>query len=1024
MRPTATQPEKMLSPLAGTLLAFFAAVRTVHAIGQSSCVSFQSASSLFPVVEGQKASPVVLSSDDWPGVQQAASDFVSDIEKVTGVKPSLSNATASTLPEGLPIIIGTLGKSSLINQIVNSTNLDISSIDGQWEAFMTRVIANPLPGVDSAYVMIGADKRGTIYAIYDHSEQIGVSPWYWWADVPTTKHSDVFVTPGGCSHGSPTVKYRGIFLNDEQPALQNWAAEKFTNGTGAKLTGSPFNHLFYTKLFELLLRLKANYLWPAIWSRQACRFYPLRVLLISVTSAFAIDDPVNQPLADWYGVVMGTSHQEPMMRSSPIEFNLFETGPWDYNTNSDVIRQYFLEGAQRAKDFESVFTVGMRGAGDEPLSEDTNIALLQRIVSDQRDILMEVFNGTDITTVPQVWALYKEVEGYYEDGMRVPDDITLLWSDDNWGNIRRFPIESERNRTGGAGVYYHFDYVGDPRDYKWITTNQLSKVYEQMSIAVDREATKIWIVNVGDLKPYERETEFFINMAWNSTRWNPNNLDTFVTSWAQREFDLSTSDAEKVNEIVANLTRFNARRKHELLSPTTYSLIDYREAENVVESWEQLRDASTALYNNLPSEAKPAFFQMVQHPVVASDIVGRMLIFAGQNNMRASQARLSTNNLAVQVEDLFMQDFDLETQYHSLLDGKWDHMMDQTHLGYYYWQQPMANTMPAITKVQPKKQALAGPMRIVPEGTLGAWPGDNPNQCSQGFNCGRPSISLDSNDPLGNRFIDVGAGGPTPFTFTVTSNVSWLQLSPSQGSISPDSPEQRVLVSVKNWDSLSAGSSAAVLSFKATPQGQPSSTVAVNVAVTRNNIPSGFKGFVEGSGVISMEAAHASRNTTVAGITWTELVGYGRTLSAVTPMPRFGDNNGGNFTAGSGPSLEYDFVNFNTIGGGLNVTTLVSPSLNANGLDRPLGVAIQIDNLTPQTKYFIPPAVPGALPSQWNAFVSNSIVPVQTSFTGLQPGTHTLKIWMVEPAVVVQKIFIDAGGLRPSYLGPPESVKA
>ncbi|KAF4586297.1 hypothetical protein EYR38_010572 [Pleurotus pulmonarius] len=1009
----------MLSPLAGVLLAFFATVRTVHAIGQSSCVSFQSSASSFPVVQGRKASPVVLSSDDWPGVQQAASDFASDIQKVTGVKPSLSNATASTLRGRLPIVIGTLGKSSLINQIVNNTNLDVSSIDGKWEAFMTRVVANPLPGVDRAYVMIGADKRGTIYAIYDHSEQIGVSPWYWWADVPTTKHSEVFVTPGGCSHGSPTVKYRGIFLNDEQPALQNWAAEKFTNGTGAKLTGSPFNHLFYTKLFELLLRLKANYLWPAIWSRQACRSHPLRVLLISATSAFAIDDPVNQPLADWYGVVMGTSHQEPMMRSSPIEFNLFETGPWDYNTNSDVIRQYFLEGAQRAKNFESVFTVGMRGAGDEPLSEDTNIALLQRIVSDQRDILMEVFNGTDITTVPQVWALYKEVEGYYEDGMRVPDDITLLC----WGNIRRFPIESERNRTGGAGVYYHFDYVGDPRDYKWITTNQLSKVYEQMSIAVDREATKIWIVNVGDLKPYERETEFFINMAWNSTRWNPNNLDSFVTSWAQREFDLSASDAGKVNEIVANLTRFNARRKHELLSPTTYSLIDYREAESVIDNWTRLRDASTAMYNSLPSAMKPAFFQMVQHPVVASDIVGRMLIFAGQNNMRASQARLSTNSLADQVEDLFMQDYDLETQYHSLLDGKWDHMMDQTHLGYYYWQQPMANTMPAITKVQPKKQALAGPMRIVPEGTLGAWPGDNPNQCSQGFNCGPPSVSLDSNDPFGNRFIDVGAGGPTPFTFTVTSNASWLQLSPSQGSISPGSPEQRVFVSVKNWNSISTGSSTAVISFKATPQGQPSSTVTVNAAITRNNVPSGFRGFVEGGGVISMEAAHASRNTTVAGISWTELVGYGRTLSAVTPMPRFGDNNGGNFTAGSGPSLEYDFVNFNTIGGGLNVTTLMSPSLNANGLDRPLGVAVQIDSLTPQTKYFIPPAVPGALPSEWNAFVANSIVPVQTSFTGLQPGTHTLKIWMIEPAVVVQKIFIDAGGLRPSYLGPPESVR-
>ncbi|KAJ8507506.1 hypothetical protein ONZ45_g10131 [Pleurotus djamor] len=970
----------MFSTLVSSALALLAVVQPANAIGQDSCVSFQSSSAAFPIVRSGRASPVITSADDWPGVHRATSDFVLDIQRVTGVKPALSNATASSsIRGGTPIIVGTLGKSSLISQIVNSTNLDVSSIEGQWEAFMSRVVENPVRGVDRAYVIIGADKRGTIFGLYDHSEQFGVSPWYWWADVPTTKHAEVFVSPSGCSHGTPTVKYRGIFLNDEQPALQNWAAEKFTNGTGSQFFNSPFNSLFYANLFELLLRLKANYLWPAMWG-----------------SAFCVDDPLNQPLADFFGVVMGTSHQEPMMRSSPNEFNIFGKGPWDYNSNSDVIRQYFVEGAERAKPFESLITIGMRGAGDEPLSEETNIALLQQIVADQRTILMDVFNGTDITSIPQVWTLYKEVEGYYEDGMRVPDDVILLWSDDNWGNIRRFPVDNERNRTGGAGIYYHFDYVGDPRDYKWITTNHIPKVYEQMSIAVDREATKVWIVNVGDLKPYEREIEFFITLGWNATRFNPNNLDNFVTSWAQREFDLSGPKATTVTDIVANLTKFNARRKHELLAPTTYSLIDYREAERVVDGWNQLREASTSIYNSLPNAMKPSFFQTVHHPVLASDIVGRMIIAAGQNNLRASQARLSTNDLADQVEELFMQDFDLETQYHTLLDGKWDHIMDQTHLGYYYWQQPMTNTMPPITRVQPKKQALAGVMRIVPEGTLGAWPGDNPNQCSAGFNCPPPTITLDSNDPFGNRFIDVGAGGPASFTFKVVSNASWVQISPSSGSISPKAPEQRVFFSVKDWSSVS-----------------------------KNEVPSGFKGFVEGAGVISIEAAHATRNTTVAGITWTELPGYGRTLSAVTPMPRLGENNGANFTAGSGPVLEYDFVNFNTINnsGNISVTTLVSPSLNANGPDRPIALAIQIDDQPAQIKAFIPPAAPGALPSQWNGFVSNAIVSVDTPFTGIQPGSHTLKVWMVEPAVVVQKIIINAGGLRQSYLGPPESIR-
>ncbi|KAF8999865.1 hypothetical protein BDQ17DRAFT_1427597 [Cyathus striatus] len=993
------------------VLGLCALVRQAYAIGQATCVSFKSSPSSFSVVNNQQAAPVLISPDDWPGVQIAASDFVSDIEKVTSIKPSFKNVTSSSLASigknALPIIIGTLGKSSLINQIVNSTKLDVSSIDGQWEAFMARVVKNPLPGVDSAYVIIGADKRGTIFALYDHSEQFGVSPWYWWADVPTTKQSQLFVSSTGCSHGSPTVKYRGIFLNDEQPALQNWAAVKFTNGTGSPYTGSPFNHFFYTKLFELILRMKGNYLWPAIWG-----------------SAFAVDDPQNQPLADYYGIVMGTSHQEPMMRSTPNEFNIFGKGPWDYTTNAANINQFWLEGAQRAKPFESVYTIGMRGFGDLPLSETTNIALLEDVIGNQTQILEDVYgNDTDVSKIPQIWALYKEVEGYYDDGMRVPDYVTLLWSDDNWGNIRRFPVASERNRSGGSGVYYHFDYVGDPRDYKWITTTQVEKVLEQMSTAIEYDATSLWILNVGDLKPYERETEFFISYGWNSSIWNSNNVGDFVTSWAQREFDVSPSVAGQVAQVVANLTRFNARRKPELLNSTTFSLINYREADNVLEEWSRLQNASTAIYNSLPAGTKPAFFQMVQHPVLASANLGNMLISAGMNNLRASQARYSVNALADQVEQLFENDFDLETQYDNLLDGKWQHMMDQTHVGYYYWQQPMTNTMPMVTRMQKNKQNLAGVMRIVPEGTLGAWPGDNPNQCSQGYSCPPPTMAIDNFSPIANRYIDVGAGGPIGFTFTVSSNVSWLSVSPSKGTVNAqNSPEQRVFAS-PDWSKLPNGQSNALLTFNATASGQPPLTVTVMFNAQKNALPGDFKGFVEGTGVISMEAAHAARNSSVNGITWTELPGYGRTVSGVTPLPR----TDANFTAGSGPSLEYDFFNFNTLPGlNVTVTTYLSPSLNSLGQDQPLLIAVGMDSQTLQVIQPIPNAVPGNLPDAWDGndgFVANSIVPVVTTFSGINPGKHTLKISMVEPTVIVQKIVIDTGGIQPSYLGPPESIR-
>ncbi|KAJ7146212.1 hypothetical protein C8R44DRAFT_9545 [Mycena epipterygia] len=980
-------------------------VSTATAIGQDTCVTFQSSASTFTVASNGKASPIILSSDEWPGVQRAAQDFADDIQRVTGIKPTVANASSSApARSSLPIIIGTLGKSSLIDQIVNTTKLDVSGIENVWEAFTTQVVDNPLPGIAKAYVMIGADKRGSIFAMYDHSEQFGVSPWYWWADVPTVQRSGLFVEASGCAHGAPSVKYRAIFLNDEQPALQNWAAEKFTNGTGAPLTGSPFNHMFYSKLFELMLRFKANHLWPAQWS-----------------SAFGVDDSQNQFTADMFGIVMGSSHEEPMMRSIPVEWNLFGVGPWDYSVNAENIFNFWVNGTIRAKPFENVWTIGMRGNGDEPITGSAPVTLLETIAANQTQIFKDVLGVSDPSTIPQIWAMYKEVEGYFDEGLQVPDYVTIMWTDDNWGNVRRYPLVSERNRTGGAGIYYHLDYVGDPRDYKWITSSQISKIYEQMSIAIDRDASRVWVLNVGDLKPYERETEFFITYAWNSTRWNPDNLGTFVTSWAKREFALGDSDATMVADIVANLTRFNARRKPELQNSTTYSLINYRESDNILAAWNLLQDSSTAIYDKLPAGTKPAFFQLVHHPVLASANLANMLISAGQSILRASQARLSANQFADQAETLFENDFALETQYHTLLNGKWDHMMDQTHLGYAYWQQPMTNSMPPISRVQKNKQALPGVMRISPEGTLAAWPGDNMFQCAQMFSCPPPTIFIDQFDPIPNKFIDVGAGGPTPFTFSTAVNASWLTVSPGHGSISPSNTEQRVFVTV-DWSQLEEGIHEAAINFTAV-SGNPPTTLLVPAFIMANktDVPSTFKGFVEGGGGIAFEAEHAVRNNTVAGMFWRVLPGLGRTLSGVTPWPRLG-NNDNNFTAGTGPSLEYDFYNFN--GGNITVTTLVSPSGNGNGADRPLGFALQIDSLPVQTNYFFPAAAPGQEPPQWDTpdgFVANSIISPKNTFS-LAPGAHTLKLFAIEPAVVVQKIVINTGGVKASYLGPPESV--
>jgi hypothetical protein len=484
------------------------------------------------------------------------------------------------------------------------------------------------------------------------------------------QHRDaLYVKTGAYIQGPPAVKYRGIFLNDEAPSLTGWVNEKF--GT--------YNHQFYEKVFELLLRLKANYLWPAMWN-----------------NAFNEDDPLNPKLADDYGIVMGTSHHEPMLRAQQ-EWKRHGTGPWDYSANSGALLKFWDEGIERNKNYESIVTLGMRGDGDLPMSESANVALLENIVSEQRKILANRINK-DVSAIPQDWALYKEVQEYYEKGMRVPDDVTLLWCDDNWGNVRRLPTEEERKRPGGAGIYYHFDYVGDPRSYKWLNTIPITKIWEQMTLSYEYGADRIWIVNVGDLKPMEFPIEFFLTLARDPHRWPKEKIADFTQQWADREF--GTEHAPAIASILSRYTKLNGRRKPELLEPNTFSLVDYQEADRVLAEWQSLASDAEKISASLPENIRDAFFELVLYPTKASALVNELYITAGRNRLYALQGRASTNDLAAKVRDLFQADARLSDSYnHTLAHGKWDHMMDQTHLGYTFWNQPPVNVMPAVQEV-------------------------------------------------------------------------------------------------------------------------------------------------------------------------------------------------------------------------------------------------------------------------------------------------------------------------------------
>lgn len=333
---------------------------------------------------------MLTSTIDWPGVIRAATDLAEDFNRATGhgltLKLQTAGATSATNSK-FAILVGTIGKSTLIDGLVKSGKIDVSKITGKWESFQTQIVKDPLPGITSALVIAGSDKRGSIFGIYDISEQIGVSPWYFWADVPVVRHSSVYALDVVKVQGPPSVKYRGIFLNDEQPALTNWVKDNFPAGK----YGPGFNHEFHSLVFELLLRLRANFLWPTMWDGM-----------------FSVDDPKNQETADMYGIVMSTSHTEPLSRSTK-EWNVLGNGTWDYNTNSKNIQDYWIDGVQRGKPYENYWTMGMRGNGDNVLSESVVTELLEKIVADQRQILKDVLAVDDLTKVPQVWCLYKDV---------------------------------------------------------------------------------------------------------------------------------------------------------------------------------------------------------------------------------------------------------------------------------------------------------------------------------------------------------------------------------------------------------------------------------------------------------------------------------------------------------------------------------------------------------------------------------------------------------------------------------------
>ena len=922
----------------------------------------QPAADSFRLVQHNSAAVLCVDHDDFAGVVRAAHDLQADIFRVSGVQAQINED--GKLLSGDVVLIGTIGKSSLIDRLIRERKIDISAIEGKWESTLIQVVSHPMPGVARGLVIAGSDKRGTIYGIYDLSEQIGVSPWYWWADVPVEHKGALYVKTGRWVQGEPAVKYRGIFLNDEAPALSGWAKEKFGG----------LNHQFYEKVFELLLRLKANFLWPAMWD-----------------NAFNEDDPLDPELADEYGIVMGTSHHEPMLRAQQ-EWKRHGKGPWNYATNAKELDAFWEEGTERNKNYESAIRLGMRGDGDMPMAENDDIALLEKIISDQRAILARNMTPT-LASDPKVWALYKEVQGYYEKGMRVPDDITLLWCDDNWGNIRRLPTPEERKRSGGAGIYYHFDYVGGPRSYKWLNTYSITKVWEQMNLASAYGANRIWIVNVGDLKPMEFPIEFFLNMARDPDRWGKDHLQEFSELWAEREF--GPQYAAEIADIVMKYTQYNSRRKPEQLEPDTFSQMNFQEADRVDSDWKLLTKRAERIYAKLPEDRRDAFFELVLYPAKASAIVNELYITAGKNHLYAAQGRVSTNDLAQKARELFAADAALSDEYnHKLAHGKWDHMMDQTHIGYTFWNEPRLNAMPAVTQVQPLAGAV---MAVNVEGAPFAT----------SFDLGALALPVFDVFNRQGYFIDAFNRGTTPFKFSASADRPWIKISETQGRVIK---EERLQVSI-DWDKVTQGGNDGTVTLAQ----KSGSVFHLHVKALNPKLPArdSGPGFVESSHFVSMEAEHFTDATSVGEIHWDKIPGFGETRSGMTVFP---------VTAPSAeppkpaPVLEYRMYLFEA--GEFNVEAVLAPTLNFVP-GRGLRFAVSFDDQPPQ----IVDALADNSEKAWEQAVSDGVRKATTTLHVDAPGYHTLKFRMVDPGLVLEKLVVSQGATPASYLGPPESYR-
>ncbi len=968
----------------------------------------------FQLFNGQEMATVVLEKNAISGMDYMTDIFCGDIEMVSEKQPTIVENIAEA--SEYAVLVATCGYSTLLDAMEEAKDINLSEIKGKREVYGFFFVESERTCGKKTLVIAGSDKRGTIYGMFRVSEEIGVSPWVFWADaIPEKRESVVLGSEVQQVSKEPSVRYRGFFINDEQPCFGNWAKEKYGSA-------KPCPEL-YRHIFELLLRLKGNYLWPAMWR-----------------SDFTMDDLENARLADKMGVIVGASHHEPCCRSGGEFQKLRRENPqygedWSMLSNADGVAEFWKDGLIRNSEFESLITIGMRGEFDsylmpEDATLEDNINVLKSAITVQKE-LIEKYGNKDH---PQLLAIYKEVEDYYQgdentEGLKdwdvLQNDIMML-CDDNFGNVRTLPNEEERKRPGGYGMYYHFDYYGGPVSYLWINSTPLTKIWEQMCMTYDYGVQEAWIVNVGDIKNQELALSYFLDLAYDFEKWGtnaPNQTTQYTKEWC-RKLGFRGNRFEGLEELVEEYVRWNGTCRPEVLKPTTYHPAHYNEAKTMLKRVEAVTEKVEALWTGMAENDPLAdcFFETVYYPVMASANIIQMQIYAGFNQFYVKQRKKLGNKYSAFVEQCIKRDRELVDQYHTRNNGRWNHMQSVFHIGFIgwndeEWQYPDCHIF----------HPVCAPRLLVNIAGEERCTGANPWR--------RKTLSMALCETLQEeKAFEIANSGIGTLKYHIVWDADWLTVEAAENvtvtkkengeivaetedvasfvvrmnpAMCPDNAEAKICIYGDNCEETAERSE------------NESSETRADIIVTGECFDvakiSGST-FVENCGIVTIEAPHYSKNVSAGDAEWKTMNKFGKTLGGVKVFPvtaQFAVEE-------EAPTVEYSL--FVKEAGEYQMTLYTAPS-NPVVYKGKMNIAMRVNDNAYQAVNTIPEEgyVPW-LSHDWSVGVLDQIHKTNISVT-LNAGENVVSFKAMDPAVVLEKVVLVREGVEcpDSYLGPTES---